>query len=519
MDITTLIVGTIVGAASVAFYAFRQYRQQEGFSRQREEAARRIAHDAETELAGFIKEVEVRHKAERISIQEELAAQFTERHQELERQKGRYDKREEQIDRKFDQLDRREQEQNQRWSEIEQERLELEKTRIQTRETLQQAQKRLESIAGLTTEEAKDHLMASLENEGRRESARLFKQLEEETKESATRKAQEAIATAIQRQAGEFVAERTVSVVTLPSEDMKGRIIGREGRNIRALEAATGCDLIIDDTPEAVVVSGFNPVRRQIAKRALEELIADGRIHPARIEGVVKKVAKSMEAEILDAGKQAVFDVGLHNIHPEILKLLGTLKFRTSYTQNVLAHSVEVAHFAGIIADELGLDPSLARRCGLLHDIGKAVDHDVQGSHAVIGGQFAKKCHEHPLVTNSIWSHHFEIEPTSIYGPLTNAADALSAARPGARREDMQTYIKRLEDLEGIATDFEGVDKVFAIQAGRELRVIVEYDRLNDEGAMMLARQIADRVENEMTYPGQIKVIVIREMRATEIAH
>ncbi|MBF0157776.1 MAG: ribonuclease Y, partial [Magnetococcales bacterium] len=294
--------------------------------------------------------------------------------------------------------------------------------------------------------------------------------------------------------------------------------IGREGRNIRALEAATGCDLIIDDTPEAVVISGFDPVRRQVAKRTLEELVGDGRIHPSRIEGVVRKAEKEIANEIREAGERAVFDLGLSGVHPEIVKLLGALKFRTSYTQNVLAHSLEVAYFAGIMAEELGLDGRLARRCGLLHDIGKAVDHEGQGSHAVLGGQLAKKYKEHPLVTNAVWSHHFDIEPVSVYGPLTNAADALSAARPGARRENVQTYIKRLEDLERIAGDFKGVQKAYAVQAGRELRVMVAYDRVNDEGSMLLAREIADRVSEELTFPGQIKVTVIREMRTTEIA-
>ncbi len=314
------------------------------------------------------------------------------------------------------------------------------------------------------------------------------------------------------------MAERTVTVVAITSEEMKGRIIGREGRNIRALEAATGCDLIIDDTPEAVVISGFNPVRRQVARQALEELITDGRIHPARIESLVRKAEKSVNNEIREAGEQVILDLGLTGIHPEIVKLVGTLKFRTSYTQNVLSHSVEVARFAGVMAEELGLDFNIARRCGLLHDIGKALDHEIQGSHAVIGGQVAKKYKEHPLVVNAIWSHHFDIEPTSVYGPLINAADALSAARPGARRENVETYIKRLEALESMAMEFPGVEKAFAIQAGRELRVMVAYDRVKDEGAMTLAGEIATRVENELTYPGQIRVTVIREMRATAVA-
>ncbi|MBF0449044.1 MAG: ribonuclease Y, partial [Magnetococcales bacterium] len=473
----------------------------------------------EEKSASINREMELRNKAHQIRIEEELEKKFREKGAEQERLKARLDKREEQFDRKFDQLDKREQELDKRRSNLERDLNEHDQQKEKYKELIASAQTRLEEVAGMNSEQAKALILSSLSEAARRESANLFKKLESEALENAEQRARETIATAIQRLAGEFVSERTVSVVTLPSEEMKGRIIGREGRNIRALETATGCDLIIDDTPEAVVISGFNPVRRQIAKRSLEELIGDGRIHPARIESVVKKATKTIDREIVEKGEQAVFEVGLSDVHPEIVKLLGTLQFRTSYTQNVLAHSVEVAYFAGIMAEELGLDGNLARRCGLLHDIGKAVDHEVQGSHAVIGGEFAKKYREHPLVVNAIWSHHFDIEPISVYGPLTNAADALSAARPGARRENVETYIKRLEQLEGIATDFKGVEKAFAIQAGREVRVLVSYDRVNDEGAMMIAREVADRIENEMTYPGQIKVTVIREMRAQEIAN
>ncbi len=519
MDIIALIVGTVIGAGLFHFYNLSQRQQQEQLFTQQKEQSANLLRQAEEKLASADKEIQLRQQSERIRIQEELDKKNRESEQEFTRLKQRFDKREEQLDRKFDQLDQREREQDRRRSRLENDLQNLEKERLVVEESRQRAQDRLEEVAKMSAEEARTELMDSIEADARQESARLLKELEDQTHETATQKAQEIIATAIQRQAGEFVAERTVSVVNLPNEEMKGRIIGREGRNIRALESATGCDLIIDDTPEAVVISGFNPVRRQVARRALEELLGDGRIHPARIETVVRKATKSIENEIREAGKKAIFEVGMSDVHPEIVKLLGTLKFRTSYTQNVLSHSVEVAFFAGIMADELGLDANLARRCGLLHDIGKAVDHEVQGSHAVIGGQFAKKYKEHPLVVNAIWSHHFDIEAISVYGPLTNAADALSAARPGARREDVQTYIKRLENLEAIATGCGGVEKAFAIQAGRELRVMVGYDRVNDEGAMMLAREIAEKVENELTYPGQIKVTVIREMRATEIAH
>ncbi|MEO5341318.1 MAG: ribonuclease Y [Magnetococcus sp. MYC-9] len=519
MEILVLFVGLLVGAGAVLAFNVQQRKVRENLFEQKEQQLQHLLRAADEKVTVATREIELKTQAEKLRIQEEMENRFREQEREMERQKRRLDKREEQLDRKFDHLDQRESEQERRRAQLEEEKKQMELATLKIQESLQEAHKRLEAVARLSEEEARQQLLASLEEGARRESSRLFKQLESEVEERATRTAQDIITTAIQRHAGEFVAERTVSVVPLPSEEMKGRIIGREGRNIRALEAATGCDLIIDDTPEAVVISGFNPVRRQIARLALEELLADGRIHPARIEAVVRKATKSIDQEIREAGKRAIFDVGLSEVSPEIVRLLGTLKYRTSYTQNVLAHSVEVAFFAGIMAEELGLDGNLARRCGLLHDIGKAMDHEVQGSHAVIGGEFAKKYKEHPLVVNAIWSHHFDIEPISVYGPLTNAADALSAARPGARRENVETYIKRLESLENIANQFDGVEKCFAIQAGRELRVIVGYERVHDEGAMMLARDIAARVESELTYPGQIKVTVIREMRVTEIAH
>ena len=523
MDMFSIVIGIVLGAGFVFAFTFQQRKVREKLFEQKlekqEVQAQHLLEVAEEKYSVTTKEIDLKIQAERLRIQEETEKKFREQERDLDRQKRRLDKREEQLDRKFDHLDQREREQDSRRVQLEEAKKSVEATRLQVQKALQDAQKRLEELACMTHEEAKKYLMSLLEGDARRESSRLFKQLETELKEQSSQAAHNIIATAIQRHSGEFVAEKTVSVVSLSSEEMKGRIIGREGRNIRAIEAATGCDLIIDDTPEAVVISGFNPVRRQIARLALEELIADGRIHPARIESVVKKATKNIDQEIREAGKRAIFDVGLNDVPQEIVKLLGTLKFRTSYTQNVLAHSVDVAFFAGIMAEELGLDGNLARRCGLLHDIGKAVDHEVQGSHAVIGGQFAKKYKENPLVINAIWSHHFDIEPTSVYGPLTNAADALSAARPGARRENVQTYIKRLESLEQIANQFNGVEKSFAIQAGRELRVLVSYDRVNDEGSMMLAREIANKVENELTYPGQIKVTVIREMRVTEVAH
>ncbi|MBF0146421.1 MAG: ribonuclease Y [Magnetococcales bacterium] len=519
MTISALLTGFVVGAAiSFAIIFFRQRAMQQTLH-QREEKARQLIKAAEEKTAQMTGEIELRHKAALLKIEEETKYKYQSVEEELAKQKSRMDKREEQLDRKFDQLDQREREHDRQRKQLEEMNQAIVSRKAQHDALVQQVQARLEEVAGMTEEVARAQLMSRFEDDARNASARMFKLLETEAKENADRKAREIIATSIQRLAGEFVSEQTVSVVALPSEEMKGRIIGREGRNIRALETATGCDLIIDDTPEAVVISGFNPVRRQVARLALEELIGDGRIHPARIESVVKKATQAIQNEIKEAGEKAVFEVGLTDVHPEIIKLLGTLKFRTSYTQNVLSHSVEVAFLCGAMAEELGLNGGIARRCGLLHDIGKAVDHEVQGSHAVIGGQLAKKYREKPIVVNAIWSHHFDIEPNSVYGPLANAADALSAARPGARRENVETYLKRLEQLEEIATSFNGVEKAFAIQAGREVRVIVQYDKVNDEGSMMLARDIANRVENEMTYPGQIKVTVIREMRTTHIAN
>ena len=377
---------------------------------------------------------------------------------------------------------------------------------------------KLETISGMSATEAKKELMNAMEDEAKHDAAKIIRQIEEEARETADKKAKEIMALAIQRYAGEYVAERTVSVVPLPSDEMKGRIIGREGRNIRALEAATGIDLIIDDTPEAVILSGFNPVRREVARLSLEKLIGDGRIHPGRIEEVVAKATEEVELSIKEAGEQAAFDLGVHGIHPEVLKLIGRLKYRTSYTQNVYQHSLEVAFLCGIMAAELGINVKQAKRAGLLHDLGKAVDHEVEGSHAVIGAELARKYGESPKIVHAIMAHHEDEKPTTVLAVLVQAADALSGARPGARREMMETYVKRLEDLERIATSFGGVQSSFAIQAGREIRVMVSSDQVTDETAVIMARDIAKKIEAEMTYPGQIKVNVIRETRAVEYA-
>ena len=371
----------------------------------------------------------------------------------------------------------------------------------------------------MTAEQAKDLLLRAMENEARYEGAKLIKRIENEAREEADKKSKKIIATAIQRYAGDFIAERTVSVVQLPNDEMKGRIIGREGRNIRALEAATGIDLIIDDTPEAVILSGFNPVRREVARLSLMRLIADGRIHPARIEDIVKKVTNEVDRTIKEAGEQAAFELGVHNLSNDLISNIGKLKFRTSYAQNVLQHSVEVGFLCGIMASELGLNQKLARRMGLLHDIGKAIDHEVEGPHALIGSKLAKKYGESPKVVHAIAAHHEDVPPSSVYALLVQAADSLSGARPGARKELLENYIKRLEDLENIANAHDGVANTYAIQAGRELRVIVESEKISDEKAVLLSRDIVKKIEEALTFPGQIKVTVIRETRAVEYAN
>ncbi len=481
--------------------------------------------DTEAILGEARKQAEILKKEALLKAKEEAFADRARVEKELEERKGelakvetRLQQREGNLDKKDDNLDKREGRLEQRETQIEQRGKELDGLQGELQQKTAEVTRTLERVAGMTAEEAKQELSNQLLSEARHESAKELRELEEEAKKTADRKAKEIISLAIQRYAGEYVAERTVTSVQLPGEDMKGRIIGREGRNIRALEAATGIDLIVDDTPDTVLLSGYNPVRRAVARVALERLIADGRIHPARIEEVVKKAAKEIDQEIRDAGEQATFDVGVHGIHPEIVNLVGRLKYRSSFAQNVFTHSLEVSFLCGIMAAELGVDVKKAKRAGLLHDIGKAVDHEVEGSHATIGADLARKYNEPEDIVHAIAAHHDDVRMESVLDVLVQSADALSAARPGARREMLESYVKRLQDLERIASSFNGVAKTYAIQAGREIRIIVDNEKLNDDEALLLSKDIARKVESELSYPGQIRVTVIRETRAVEYA-
>ncbi|AJE03807.1 ribonuclease Y [Geobacter pickeringii] len=483
-----------------------------------EELASKIVDDAKREAETTTKEAELQAKDAIYQAKAEAERESKEKRKDLQALEKRLQQKEENLDKKMLLFDQRDADLTKK----EQSLLNREQSLGQKEEKLDslvaEQRDKLESISGMSSAEAKKILMDTLESEAKLDAAKRIKVIEEEARETADKKSKEIISLAIQRYAGEYVAEKTVSVVALPSDEMKGRIIGREGRNIRALEAATGIDLIIDDTPEAVILSGFNPIRREVAKIALEKLIADGRIHPGRIEEVVTKAEEEVEHAIKEAGDQAAFDLGVHGIHPEILKLIGRLRYRTSYSQNVYQHSLEVAFLCGIMASELGINVKQAKRAGLLHDLGKAVDHEVEGSHAVIGAELARKYGESPKIVHAIMAHHEDEKPSSVLAVLVQAADALSGARPGARREMMETYVKRLDDLERIAGSFTGVNNSFAIQAGREIRVMVSSDEVNDERAVLLAKDIAKKIEAEMTYPGQIKVNVIRETRAIEYA-
>ena len=476
-----------------------------------EQTAKNMILDAEKEADTIKKEIAIEAKEEAHRLRTDVDREIKDRRQEMARLERRLIQKEETLDKKIENLEKKEEQ-------IGQKEQKLAARDEELRKNIQKQIEELEKISGLSQDEAKALLLSNVEKEIRYEASMMIRDIEQKAKEEGEKRAREIITTSIQRCAADHVAETTVSVVPLPNEEMKGRIIGREGRNIRALETATGIDLIIDDTPEAVILSGFDPVRREIARVALEKLIHDGRIHPARIEEMVEKAEKEVNQIIKEEGEQATFDVGVHNLHPELIKLLGRLKYRTSYGQNVLKHSIEVAHLAGLMASELGLDVKTAKRAGLLHDIGKAVDHEVEGTHVDIGIDLLKKYKEHDAVINGMASHHGDYDPKSLEAVLVTAADALSAARPGARRETLETYIKRLQKLEEIANSTEGVDKSYAIQAGREIRILARPDDVSDEELVFLAKEISKRVESELEYPGQIKINVIRETRAIEYA-
>jgi ribonuclease Y len=483
-----------------------------------EELSQRIIEEAQREASGIKKEAHLQAKDTLFQMTSAFEKETQERRAEMKRYEQRLTQKEEHLERKGDLIAQREIEVTKTESALAKTEKTVQEKSRELESLVEAHRQRLEYVAGLTSDQAKDLLLKAMEDEARHEGAKMIKRIETEARETADRKAKEVIALAVKRYAGDYVAERTISVVNLPNEEMKGRIIGREGRNIRAIEAATGVDLIIDDTPEAVILSCFSPVRREVARLSLERLISDGRIHPARIEEIVTKVSEEMEVSLKEAGEQATFDVGVHGIHPEIIKLIGRLKYRTSYAQNVLQHSIEVAFLCGIMAAELGLNVKQAKRAGLLHDIGKAVDHEVEGPHALIGADLAKRFGESSRVVHAIMAHHEDIPPDSILAVLVQASDTLSGARPGARREMLETYVKRLEDIERITGSFKGISKSYAIQAGREIRIIVNSEQVTDDDSVLLAGDICRKIEQELSYPGQIKVTVIRETRAVDYA-
>ena len=476
-----------------------------------DEMVKKMITDAQKRAETLKKETILEAKEEVYRLKTENERESKERRSELQRAERRLQQKEESFDKKQDTLEQREQQLAKRIKAIDAKEASVSKL-------YDAQQQELERVAGMTQDEAKDVLLNNVEKEARHEAALIIRDIESKAKAEADRRAVNIISMAIQRCAADHVAESTVSVVALPNDEMKGRIIGREGRNIRTLETATGVDLIIDDTPEAVILSGFDPMRREVARIALEKLILDGRIHPARIEEMVEKAKREVDNQIREAGEQAIFETNMHGIHHELVKLLGRMRYRTSYGQNVLQHSIEVSHLAGLMAAELGADVQLAKRAGLLHDIGKAVDHEMEGTHVELGVEMAKRYHESPEVIHCIAAHHNDIEPQTVEAVLIQAADAISAARPGARRESIENYIRRLEKLEEISNSFPGVEKSFAIQSGREVRIMVKPEDISDEGTYVLAREVAKRIENELEYPGQIKVNVIRETRCTEFA-
>jgi ribonuclease Y len=518
VDIGWLLLGVVVCGAAFLFITSARRRKEADASLIAAGEAQRILDEARTKSELAIKEAELKAKDLLVGARADAERELRERRRDIVAIETKLQAREETFEKRLEAFERRETDLNRRDQNLRNRDKALTDKEAEHQALIDEARGRLEAIAGLTREEAKRSMIEEMVGQARHEASRHIRVVEEEAREEADRRAKRIVSIAIERLAGEFVAERTVSVLTLPSDEMKGRIIGREGRNIRAIEAATGVDIIIDDTPEAVVISCHNPIRREIARVALERLISDGRIHPGRIEEVVRKAEQDVEESIKEAGQRALIEVGVHGVHPELTKLLGMLKYRYSYAQNVLMHSIEAAFICGAMAAELGLNEKHARRAALLHDIGKALTHEVEGSHALIGGELARKYGESAKIVNAIAAHHEEVKAETILAPLVDAADALSGARPGARREVLESYVKRLEDLETIARSFKGVDKCFAVQAGREMRVIVEPNQVSDEDASMLARDVARKIEADMTYPGQIRVTVIRETRATELA-
>ena len=505
--IALVLVGVISWFAATA-HTKNNYEKTVGSA---EAKSREIIEEALKTAESKKREALLEAKEESLKTKNELEKEVKERRAELQHYEKRVLSKEENLDKKQESLERREESLNARDEKLSKRSKEVESL-------YEQGIAELEKISGLTTEQAKELILQTVEDDVRHDTARIMKEVEAEAKEEADKKAKEYVVTAIQRFAADHVAETTVSVVQLPNDDMKGRIIGREGRNIRTIEQLTGVELIIDDTPEAVVLSGFDPVRREIARVALEKLIVDGRIHPARIEETVEKARKEVEGVIKEEGEAAAVEVGVHGLHPEIIKLLGRMKFRTSYGQNALKHSIEVATLAGLMASEVGVDIRLAKRAGLLHDIGKSIDHEVEGSHVQLGADICRKYKENAIVVNAVESHHGDVEPETLIACLVQAADAISAARPGARRETLEAYTNRLKQLEDITNSFDGVEKSFAVQAGREVRIMVVPEKINDDDMVILAHDVAKRIEDEMQYPGQIKVNVIRESRVQDIA-
>ena len=509
------LVGGVLVILLVSWFRSRQQRVRIELAKN---AAARIIEEAKKDATTIKKEAELQAKDSILKERLDFEKEVRETRRELQNQEKRLIGKEEAIDKRIESIEKRENELGRREASVKSREKTIEEKGAECDRQVDEARRQLEQVAGMTREEAKRSLIDQMVEEAKHESAKRIRVIEEEAKEESVRKSQKIVALAIERLAGDFVAERSVTVFPLPNDELKGKIIGREGRNIRALEAATGIDLIVDDTPETVVISGHNPIRREIARLSLEKLVSDGRIHPGRIEEVVRKSEQEIEEAIKEAGQKAIFDVGVHGVHPEIVKLLGRLKYRYSYAQNVLLYSIEAAFICGMMAAELGLNEKQARRAALLHDIGKAVDHEVEGSHAIIGAELARKYGESPKIVNAIAAHHEDVRAETILAPLVDAADALSGARPGARREMMETYVRRLEELERITNSFKGVEKSYAVQAGREIRIMVQHDIVSDDEAARMAREIARKIENEMTYPGQIKVTVIRELRAVDYA-